>query len=206
MSPRTATHTLVILLFLGLGPACGGVTTEQTDAGGPDSAQGDGGNSLDGAGIDVQLGPAQAVFVTSITFDPTLNGLDGADALCQERANRGGLAGNWAAIMMDSDFTLEDRLVVTGPIVNVAGVMLAATPADFFANNLVAANSLNESGNVVPNPTTVWIGSAVDSCNGWDQMGGAINGGTTTATGTGWAGAESALACDTRLAIQCMEQ
>ena len=73
------------------------------------------------------------VFVTSETYTGALGGLDGADALCQERANDAGWPGTFKAWLSDRDTSVSqrfDRVFYGTPFVRTDGVRVANDWAD----------------------------------------------------------------------------
>lgn len=72
---------------------------------------------------------AKRVFVTSTSQSGQLGGLSGADALCQTRANAGGLGSTWKAWLSTSSVNAKDR-VVDATYVRLDGVVVASNKAD----------------------------------------------------------------------------
>ncbi len=57
------------------------------------------------------------VFITSSTWKGNLGGLEGADAKCQEEANKNDLTGNWKALLGDDKTLAIERLKLDGTFI-----------------------------------------------------------------------------------------
>jgi hypothetical protein len=136
------------------------------------------------------------VFRTSTTyggdlgqFDPSDedDGLAGGDAVCQERAEAGGLAGTWSAWLSTSDESgigglpgvdARDR-ILDGRYELVDGTVIADDKADLTDGKLNAPINLNEFGST--ENVNTWTGTQFDgtdtgtNCSNW----------TTNSSGSG---------------------
>ncbi len=100
---------------------------------------------------------AHAIFITTSTHTGNLGGLVGGDALCQTAGNALDSTKTWQFIGSDSVTDAVTRLVLTGDVRNVNGVLLATSEADFFDGTLTAAVSLTDAG--VASIGRSWTGS-----------------------------------------------
>jgi hypothetical protein len=124
------------------------------------------------------------VFRTSSTyrgdfaaFDPngSGDGLAGADAMCQERADDAGLTGTWRAWLSDDNADAIDR-IPDGEYQLVDGTVIADDKADLTDGFLKAPISLNEFGS--PEEGYAWTGTQPDgtatetNCSNWTNNSG----------------------------------
>ena len=111
----------------------------------------------DGAGLG--SGP-KIVFVTGSRYGSNLDGLYGADQICNEAATNAGLPGSYRAWLSTSLVDAIDRLTPgAGPYELVDGTTVALDNADLADGTISAAISLTQSGNPVANPADVWTGT-----------------------------------------------
>lgn len=100
------------------------------------------------------------VFVTSSKHRGNLNGLDGADAICNQRAVEAQLPGFYKAWVSDefgdpvSRFTRND-----GPYVLTDGTRIADTWDDLVDGELLAPINIMENGHQAMGDSTVWAGT-----------------------------------------------
>lgn len=119
---------------------------------------------------------AQKVFVQSTNNQiSTLNGLIGADALCQNAAASAGLLGNWQAILSDSTTNAYDRINIYGPVANMKNQIIASNKADFWNGPLAGPIGYSQGGadfgTDILSATTVngqkMPGTSIDFCGDW---------------------------------------
>jgi hypothetical protein len=181
--------------------------------------------------LGIQPGPVQqnsmSFFITSVGSGngADLNGLAGADGLCQGLAIAAGAGDRtWRAYLstINSDgsgaVNARDR-IGSGPWYNANGVMVAESVADLHSDNnkLSKENSLTEKGDVVngrgdrPNMHDIITGSNLDgtafsgegynNCNNWTSSGeGSVQVGHHDRTGggqnpTSWNSAHGSRGC-----------
>ena len=89
------------------------------------------------------------MFVTSTTHTGNLGGLAGADAICQARAQAGGLAGTYRAWLSTSTVNANTRFGAASGWVRVDGKPFVATVADLGAGKLFTPPRIDELGNDV---------------------------------------------------------
>ncbi len=109
------------------------------------------------------------VFVTSTLQNGDLDGLAGADLICEQRAAAGGLPGTYRAWLSTATVNAFTRLGSAQGFVRVDGKPFANSVADILANRIFNPIRLNESGvdvsnGIVPDtaPVTVFTGTLGD--------------------------------------------
>ncbi len=127
----------------------------------------------------------KTIFVTSMTYDGDLGGLEGADQKCQARANASGSIvppGQYVALLSTSSLNASARLTPSiGPVIRPDGTLVAGNFAELFrtihaasVGNLLAPPNIDELGNSVTTDF-VWTGSSPsglrrpDTCNDWNS-------------------------------------
>ncbi|MFW6087611.1 MAG: hypothetical protein ACODAG_10440, partial [Myxococcota bacterium] len=196
------------------------------DAGGEDAGTGDAGadagDGPDGGGVDGGTDPTErhnVAFVTSTLQAPRdLGGLDGADALCNERAAAAGLPrpDSYVAWLSTADTDARDRLSGSRGWVRVDGRPVADTVERLTNGILYYPIALDELGS---RPSTsaarVATGTKNDGradpdsylCDGWTETDGGSGGNVwhgNALDGPGrWSNTGNLASCDTPLAILC---
>jgi hypothetical protein len=100
---------------------------------------------------------ASRVFITSVTYDGNLGGLQGADQKCKDLAGAAGLGGNWKAWLSDSNTSVASRFnKSTNPYKLLNGTTIANDWNDLIDGNLNAPIMLMENGGTVPGNTRVY--------------------------------------------------
>lgn len=118
------------------------------------------------------------IFVSSADFAGDFRSIAAVDELCTQLATDAGLAGDtWRAIVSDSTVDARDRIVVTGPIRNVMGELIAENHDDLWDGFIAAPVQYTEFGEqflASPLTGTNTDGTAAaDNCNDWTTAGGA---------------------------------
>lgn len=131
------------------------------------------------------------VFVTSTTHPGDLDGLTGADAICQQRAREASLPGTYKAWLSDSTGTPDTRFVKsTGPYWRLDGVTVANSYADLttcdttdpfncLANPIIVTETLAETNSVLVWTNTLASGlqeSPPRDCDSWRSPAGTVLG------------------------------
>lgn len=210
------------------GAACNGVLGNEAiiydvEAGAPDAAP----DSVD-APVDTSIVAVDAacegeaaceriVFVTSTTFLGALMGLDGADALCQQIADRSGSSVRgrkflaWLSVVQ---MRAGDRLVHgTKAYKRTDGHVVAANWNELTKGNLLEPIDRDEKGMQRSPVVPVWTGTLLGgglhlpSCDDWTTGTAAASGtrGTTLAKDLTWTeGAEAD--CSMPAALYCFER
>jgi cysteine-rich repeat protein len=137
------------------------------------------------------------VFVTSKKFDPTLGGLTGADAKCQELAEAAMKSGTFKAWLSDSMNGPSTRFGInpafSGPFELMDGTAIAEGWADLTDGTLLHAIDMDEAG--ATKSSTVWTSTTTDGikvgtghCLNWTAGTGANQGalGTTDYSDLNW--------------------
>lgn len=152
------------------------------------------------------------VFITKFAFSSDLDGLQGADDICQLAADAGGLTGTYKAILSDSIVSARYRLQIGGPISGVMGTLIAEDAQDFWDGSLAAEIRGNEDGQ----PTDmkrVWSGSDFNgtslggNCADWTTaaMGSLGTAGNNNAVDTTWFH-DTERPCDELNHLYCLSQ
>ena len=85
------------------------------------------------------------VFITSDEHDGNLGGLEGADAICQERAHAAGLPGTFKAWLSDSTVSAAERLTHSAvAYIDTRGQLVADDWADLTDGSLERALTIDE--------------------------------------------------------------
>jgi hypothetical protein len=114
------------------------------------------------AEISDALSQVVQVFVTSSTSGGDLGGLAGGDAICQERAEAGGLAGTWVAWLSDDD-TFAINRIPHGQYRLIDDTLIAVDKGDLTDGFLEAPIDRNEFGE--KQDGFVWTGTKSDGTN-----------------------------------------
>lgn len=128
------------------------------------------------------------VFVTSLTYDGNLGGLEGADQICQTRATAAGLPQNtYKAWLYTSTVNAIDRLGSARGWVRVDGKPFADTKADIEANKIYHPIRVDETGAFVNDTLklTVWTGTIDKRCSDWTSSDNAVGGNLGSCDGVG---------------------
>jgi hypothetical protein len=214
-----------ILLLLVVG--CGEVKNTTVDAAKSDGPTPDQGIAID-APADADLSPHK-VFITSTNHSGSLNGLAGADAICQARAQTAGLTGMYKAWLADANLTPATRMTHgLGPYQLVSGTVIATSWTDLTDGTLAAPVNRTEVGGLLggsgctPGPGCNFIceggefwsnvaadgtrNTATGDCGTWTGtgQGTAGNVGKTTAAWT--TGTCSSIGCGSTLPFLCVQQ
>jgi len=169
--------------------------------------------------------PGRRVFVTDGAYSVPFNdieseGMAGADAICQSRADDEGLTGLWLAWMSDRTIDASDRLepleLPNAPYIQLNGAVVANGWDDLTNGNLVGGISITEFGVGLAEDTSVWTGTdamgestGVD-CFGWlveEDSGDGATVGSTALLDDGWTATNEPLPCDSAdIHLYCFEQ
>lgn len=101
-------------------------------------------------------GPCR-VFITSSEHNADLNGLNGADTICNTLAQQANLPGSYRAWLSTTTQSPANRFTRNpGPYQLVNGTRIANSWQDLTDGTIQNAINLDENGNPVPAPTRVW--------------------------------------------------
>lgn len=168
---------------------------------------------------------SKRVFVTSTTYNGNLGGLDGANSLCQTRADAASLGGSWRAWLsiadvagLQADYRLNHN---NGPYQLINGTTIANNWDDLIDGTLMSPINITELNSPVTGAgSLVWTNtnslgrtnSPSGHCNYWSSTTDTING-TTLFGGTGSSSQSSSswtfsgsLRCTFQAALYCFEQ
>ncbi|HRS54249.1 MAG TPA: fibronectin type III domain-containing protein, partial [Bacteroidales bacterium] len=147
------------------------------------------------------------VFVTSTSYYASLGGINGADNICQSRANAAGLNGTYMAWISNASSCPNNRFnKSTGPYILVNGTIIANNWADLTSGTLQNPINVDEFGNLIVSGNTTWTntdiygnfdtgfwgGCTSNICNNWtdgsscNSSGGAAMGGNINTTNSEW--------------------
>lgn len=167
---------------------------------------------------------AKRVFVSSQSYHGDLRtlgggatGLEGADNLCTQLANREHLGGTWKAYLTDSKTYAPSRMADVGPWYLLDG-RKAFHSLPGVQGNALAVLDINEAGNSFLSPGRAWVGEhwtygseTVDrTCGDWTR--GSESSGLVgePLVADRWMGVQSSSAsisyCDKRAQLYCFEQ
>lgn len=133
------------------------------------------------------------MFATSRYSSGNLNGLDGADSLCQTLASQAKLLGNWKAVLSTEKQSARDRVATDArPIFNVRGDFLGVGHEYFKFESFPQGLIYDEFGNdpmqnaSVFSGSSIWTGSdssgelffisSLAACNNWTTSNPSANG------------------------------
>ena len=212
---RTTPLGLLLLSLAGCGDSDDGLTC------GPGTRAENGQCVPDTTGPDARIQPdaptvppnAKRVFVTKTTYTGDVDGLVGANALCQNAATAATLGGTWAAWLSDFNTDAIDRITSTGPWYLLTGEMAFANKAALATSPAVGID-VQEDGTRLVIGERVWTGTraggttdgsgASQLCGEWFSIGGTGTIGNTSLTDGGWTDAET-LACTTAARLYCFQ-
>lgn len=177
----------------------------------------DDGNIYDGDGCSSLCATEyKTVFLTSVTYNGNLGGLNGADAECSALAAQAGLPGNYKAWLSDSVNSVNERFTHAGPYVLVDGTPLADSWEDLTDGYVSERINRDENNTYYLNNQFVWTNTLRDgaskndyyvySCNNWtttSYMGGV---GSTYYTHYYWTDSNTTNNCSYSRRLYCFEQ
>lgn len=157
----------------------------------------------------------RTVFVTRATYRGDLNGLSGADRLCQKAAADAGLSGTFFAWLSSSsaDAPLNRFVQSSSPYVLVSGAIIAKNWDDLVDGDLSRPISLDETGEPVSG--FVWTNVTVKGsyagrlhCDGWTSQSDADSGlpGESNSDESEWTEYGKDLNCVDQHHLYCFEQ
>ena len=167
--------------------------------------------------------PTKRVFVTSLTYNGNLGGLDGADAKCQALATAAALGGTYKAWLSTVVLNARDRLThATMPYTLVDGAVVAANFTQLTSGTLLHAINKTQTNGAPPasaplcSSTQVWTdttaaGNAdLGDCEGWtiasSTTGTAFLGDYTQTNSTWSRHCFTHFQCDKFMPLYCIEQ
>jgi len=182
------------------GPDDTGPATTAVDSGSTGEASTDEGSSSGG-------GPAHVLFTTAEEFSGLeVIGLPEADAVCTS-LGRGLRPGPWVAVLGDADTLIEDRITVTGDVVNVPGELLASTQEELLTAELQAIPGYDQDGTEISGSSLAWTGAAADDCMGWSSGEPKVLGTSGLPSSTElWLNTSVPLPCSAAVHLYCLSQ
>ena len=153
---------------------------------------------------------AHQIFVTDNVYDSFLEGLEGADERCAERAADAGLAGNWKAILSTAAAPARTRLEITAPIYRIDGERIADGADDLWDGEIDTPLALDARGE--PVDVDAWTGTTAEgsvapgTCTEWtsgDDSETGVTGGSQK-NDRQWIEGELRR-CDEELALYCID-
>ena len=176
------------------------------------------GESLDSI---LNLLEPKTIFVTSSVLNGDLDGLPGADQMCQDHADGDfGVSivpsGVYVALLSTDSVNAAERITATsGPYIRPDGVYVSANAAGLFETVngilLITPVSVDESGGPAPGGVLTWTGSIANgssfglNCLNWESDSGGEFGeiGSRTATDDTWLDLAD-IDCQTDLHLYCV--
>jgi len=155
------------------------------------------------------------VFLSSSLHTGNLEGLSGADGICQSLATAAGLPGTYKAWLSDRTGSVSSRFVPsTGPYRLVTGTQIAMTFTDLTDGTLLAPIDVTETGGGPGTSARVWTATNVEgnaqidyTCTNWTtrnpETGGSL--GDATRANAEWTEAEPA-SCQLFSHLYCFQQ
>ncbi len=114
------------------------------------------------------LGKRFVSFVTSSTHTADLGGLNGADAICNARAQEAGYTQSFAALLSDANTDARTRVTMNGPIYSTRGLLIAYNATEFWDGSWKMSPYYDERGDLVKSVREIWTGSQrVAGTVGW---------------------------------------
>ncbi len=165
----------------------------------------------------VTVADRRLVFVTSTTYTGgAIDGVSGADDLCQTRADAAGLTGSFKAWISDGTTANNPSSRFTqagGPYELTTGTVVANNWADLTDGTLDSAINYNENG-VSASGNNVWTNTGTggayvtttNDCTNWTSTSGTNGGGgTSSGTGSSWTN-QTTYACTSSNRLYCFAQ
>jgi hypothetical protein len=156
--------------------------------------------------------PGHRAFATSTTTVGDFGGLSAGDGICNDRATEAGLEGTFRALLSDAATDARDRIVLTGPVRNMVGEVVATDAADLWDGAIQGTIDYDENGVELQVAALAWTGSAPDGtaasdCVGWTIATNSDFGmqGDLTATDSKWI-ANNDGRCNRDHHLYCVEQ
>lgn len=173
------------------------------------------------------------VFATSELYNGDLDGLEGADEICNTLASEAGLPGTYLAWLSDSAQSPSTRFEHASiPYARVDLTVIASNWDDLIDGELAAPISLDEFGDPTPigtmtcdgtaTATSIWTGTEPDGsafpftieyCDDWTSSDGTENGhwGVGSLTNVGWSsacvgGGQASPGCAAFASLYCFQQ
>ena len=177
----------------------------------------DDGNVYDGDGCSSLCSTEyKTVFLTSVTYNGNLGGLDGADAECNALAVQSGLPGTYKAWLSDSVNSVKDRFTHAGPYVLVDGTRIAESWEDLTDGYLSERINKDENNVYYSTSQFVWTNTLRDgavennyyvyNCNNWTTTAYRGGVGSTYYTHYYWTDSNTTNSCSYPSRLYCFEQ
>ena len=135
--------------------------------------------------------PVGTIFITESTDDGNMDGVSGANVICQGEATDLGFSGNWIAILSADGTNVIDRITHNGEFINIKGEHLANNKNDLFDG---IDNYIYTSYGATPSSNSAWTGTGSDGkhknpdCYSWSSSGTQERGliGNASVLNSGW--------------------
>lgn len=173
---------------------------------------GESANSIPKSSLPPASSSFKRVFVTSQRHDGNLNGLVGADSICQLIADNYNYGGTWRSFLGDRQISAKDRIGNFGyKLLN--NVIVANNKNDLLDETILNKININENGAILANSTDVWTGAQANgdllgnTCNSWTSFSTSESGraGNSDYSDKSWSD-RSNPTCDRALSLYCFEQ
>lgn len=179
-------------------------TTSSTD---PDSTTVDPPTATEGSSESTGEEPAHVLLTTAADYPTTaFADVTEADDLCTTVGNIV-RPGPWVAVLADSEDPLEDRITVTGVVVNTVGEVLAEDEAELLSGTLQNLPGYDENGSPTPEQDLAWTGSMAENCFDWTSDAVKIRGTVGLPTSAEiWLDTSVSLPCSAAPHLYCISQ
>lgn len=137
--------------------------------------------------VDIPPLASHRIFATSQTFQANqIGGLAGADTICQQRAQTGGLPGTYKALLSSSSTDARDRILFEAPLKLPDGTKIADDWQDLWDGTLDHTINKTEFNQLISNVTLHFVWSGTESngfrdtnpntnfCNNWSVANGTV--------------------------------
>lgn len=149
-------------------------------------------------------------FITAATHMGDLEGLTGADSICQGEADSASLDGTFMAILSDSEENAKNRIEILGNVFDTNGNLIASNSTDFWDGTLGNSIKYTASGSELTSKNT-WTGSdgtgtySTNACSDWRNKTGTVNGsfGINSNTDSTWLSSATST-CSTANYLYCI--
>lgn len=117
--------------------------------------------------------PPMRIFLSSITFDGILDGVAGADSICESLAGSVGYGGTWVAFMSETNSDVVDRISEVGPWLRMDGKLTFDSVNGMTSGFYSESPAMDEWGNLIPTGANFWTGTSFNGvasdidCGGW---------------------------------------
>jgi|GEM_PF-5598002 len=99
------------------------------------------------------------LFLTSTSHNADLGGLNGADTICQTRAEEAGYAQKFIALLSDGQSDARSRSPIRAPVYSTRGQLIAFNQTEFWDDSWKMTPYYDEKGDLIQTIREIWTGS-----------------------------------------------